>query len=94
MILPKFLYYCLSSPYFQSIVQSKLNGATTPHLYQRDITEFPVFLPPLSEQERIVANLEALRSDAQRLESLNEQEQATLKELKKSLLHQAFSGQL
>jgi type I restriction enzyme S subunit len=57
-ILPKFLYRYLSSPYFQQIVSSRLNGATTPHLYQRDITEFPVSLPPLSEQDRIVAILD------------------------------------
>ena len=57
-ILPKFLYRCLSSPYFQQIVNSRLNGATTPHLYQRDITEFPVVVPPLSEQQRIVDILE------------------------------------
>ena len=53
-ILPKFLYRCLESPYFQQIVNSRLNGATTPHLYQRDITEFPVFLPLLPEQLRII----------------------------------------
>ena len=57
-VLPKFLYHCLSSPYFQSIVISRLNGATTPHLYQRDITEFPVVLPPLPEQQRIVGILD------------------------------------
>ena len=57
-ISPKFLYRCLSSPYFQQIVNSRLNGATTPHLYQRDITEFPVVLPPLPEQQRIVGLLD------------------------------------
>ena len=57
-IHPKFLYRCLSSPYFQKIVNSRLNGATTPHLYQRDITEFPIVLPPLSEQRRIVGILD------------------------------------
>jgi type I restriction enzyme S subunit len=57
-IHPKFLYRCLSSPYFQEIVNSRLNGATTPHLYQRDITEFPVVLPPLPEQQRIVGLLD------------------------------------
>ncbi len=57
-ILPKFLYRCLSSPYFQRIVNSRLNGATTPHLYQRDITEFPVVLPPVPEQRRIVGILD------------------------------------
>ncbi len=58
LILPKFLYHCLCSPYFQDIVQSRLQGATTPHLYQRDISEFPVVLPPLSEQQRIVTILD------------------------------------
>lgn len=57
-VLPKYLYFCLLSPYFQDIVQSRLEGATTPHLYQRDITTFPVFLPPLEEQQRIVAVLD------------------------------------
>lgn len=72
-ILPKFLYRCLCSPYFQEIVQSRLNGATTPHLYQRDITEFPVVLPPLPEQHRIVgvldkafANLAAAKANAEK----------------------------
>jgi type I restriction enzyme S subunit len=62
-ILPKFLYRCLSSPYFQQIVNSRLNGATTPHLYQRDITEFPVVLPPLPEQKRIVGILDEAFED-------------------------------
>jgi type I restriction enzyme S subunit len=57
-ILPKYLYYILSSPYFQDIVKSRLMGATTPHLYQRDISEFPIYLPPFPEQQRIVAILE------------------------------------
>jgi len=50
--------FILSSPYFQDIVKSRLMGATTPHLYQRDITEFPIYLPPFPEQQRIVAILD------------------------------------
>jgi type I restriction enzyme S subunit len=57
-ILPKYLYLILQSPYFQEIVQSRLEGATTPHLYQRDIATFPIRLPPLEEQRRIVAVLD------------------------------------
>lgn len=57
-IEPKYLYYILMSPYFQAIVQSRLEGATTPHLYQRDIAGFPIHLPPLDEQRRIVAVLD------------------------------------
>ncbi len=57
-ILPKYLFYALSSPYFQSIVKSRLMGATTPHLYQRDIAQFPIYLPSLAEQQRIVSVLD------------------------------------
>ena len=40
------------------------------------------------------AKLDALATETQRLESLYEQKQAALAALKKSLLHQAFSGEL
>ncbi|HVE20718.1 MAG TPA: restriction endonuclease subunit S [Acidocella sp.] len=55
---PKFLYYDLCSPSFQKIVQDKIDGATTPHLYQREIRQFPIPIPPLPEQKRIVAILD------------------------------------
>lgn len=69
---PKYLYYCLLSPYFQKIVQSRLEGATTPHLYQRDITEFPVELAPLEEQKRIVAMLDQAFAALDRARALAE----------------------
>ena len=93
-ILPKFLYRCLSSPYFQEIVNSRLNGATTPHLYQRDITEFPVVLPPLPEQQRIVGILDEAFESIATAKANAERKLAALEALKKALLHQAFTGQL
>ncbi|PKR54048.1 restriction endonuclease subunit S [Thalassospira marina] len=56
-LLPKFLYYALSSPSFQRIVQERIEGATTPHLYQKDIRQFSISYPSLPEQKRIVAIL-------------------------------------
>ena len=52
------------------------------------------FPESLHEQRRIVAQLDALHAETQRLESIYQQKLAALAELKKSLLHQAFSGQL
>jgi type I restriction enzyme S subunit len=49
---------------------------------------------PLSEQRAIAAKLDALSVETQRLESLYQRKLAALDELKKSLLHQAFIGQL
>ena len=69
----KYLYHALCSPYFQKIVQERIDGATTPHLYQREIRQFPIPLPPLGEQRRIVAildeafaGLDAMRANAEK----------------------------
>jgi type I restriction enzyme S subunit len=48
----------------------------------------------VSEQRAIVAKFEGLREQTQRLESLYQQKLDALAALKKSLLHQAFSGAL
>lgn len=46
------------------------------------------------EQKRIVTQLDTLAAESQRLTRLYEQKLAALAALKKSLLHQAFSGEL
>ena len=44
-------------------------GATTPHLYQRDLVEFFIAFPPLSEQKRIVSKIEELMNLCDELET-------------------------
>jgi type I restriction enzyme S subunit len=46
------------------------------------------------EQREIVSKLKDLREETQRLASLYERTLAVLEALKKSLLHQAFTGEL
>ena len=53
-----------------------------------------IVLPPLEQQANIVEQLKALREETQSLESIYRQKLTALDDLKKSLLHQAFSGQL
>ena len=60
-----------------------------------DIKEIEVHFPKaLGEQRTIVAKLESLSAETQRLESLYQRKVAALDELKKSLLHQAFTGRM
>jgi type I restriction enzyme S subunit len=56
----KYIYYYLLSGHFQNIVYGRIMGATTPHLYQRDLVNFLVALPPSVEQNKIVAKVEQL----------------------------------
>ena len=58
------------------------------------IQELPVMLPPVKAQAAIVQTANDLRAETQRLESIYQQKLAALGELKKSLLHQPFNGEL
>jgi len=56
--------------------------------------EFFHIIPPIEEQKEIASSLEGLLENSQRLIRIYEQKLAALAELKNSLLHQAFSGEL
>ena len=45
---------------FQKLVKEKIDGATTPHLYQREIKYFPISYPSKTNQEKIVLEIESL----------------------------------
>ena len=59
-------------------------------LVKRAILPIPLY----PEQIALVKALEKLHCETQHLESVFQRKLAALDELKKSLLHQAFSGQL
>jgi type I restriction enzyme S subunit len=63
-------------------------------IYFKDLKSLVIPVPPIAEQKRIAAKLDALSEETQRLARLYERKHAALEALKKSLLHQAFTGQL
>ncbi|MDP1525570.1 MAG: restriction endonuclease subunit S [Rhodocyclaceae bacterium] len=69
-----------------SVNQANINGAK--------LKGYPIPVPSLQDQRIIVKKLNSIREETQRLESLYRQKLAALEALKKSLLHQAFSGAL
>jgi len=69
-----------------SVNQANINGAK--------LKGYPIPAPSITEQRIIVAILDSLREETQRLESVYQQKLAALDELKKSLLHKAFNGEL
>jgi len=70
------------------------SGSTVPHLTCGAVKELSIALPDLSTQRKVVDGLQEMHAETQRLESLYQQKLAALEALKKSLLHQAFTGQL
>ncbi len=75
-------------------LEKMAGGAVMPNLSNTALGGLPINLPPLERQSSIVEEIDALASETQRLESIYDQKLAALESLKKSLLHQAFSGQL
>ena len=89
-----FLFAFLSTQTVVDYVKERVNTLMQPNLSITDLRSMPIPVPPLREQEQITAQLGGLREETQRLAGLYERKLVTLKALKKSLLHQAFTGQL
>ena len=93
--LPGYLHiYFLHAPQSQEFLAKHAKGAIMAGLNMGLIQELPVMLPPIRFQAELVETADDLREETQRLESLYQQKLTALDDLKKSLLHQAFSGQL
>ena len=91
----KFIYYQMLTKRFQDRVIHGSGQATLPIINKSKWSALTVFLPAtLEEQEAIAEKLDAIREETQRLEVIYLQKLTALDDLKKSLLHQAFSGQL
>jgi type I restriction enzyme S subunit len=89
----QFIKYVISSPCFLNYAHKEATGATIKNVSLKSMREFKVPLPSSDMQTRIVRELDELKEETQRLESIYQRKLAALDELKKSLLHQAFSGQ-
>jgi type I restriction enzyme S subunit len=69
-------------------------GSSTKFLKLGMIKELEITLPPVQEQDRQLKLLSDLLEQVEDLESIYRQKLTALDDLKKSLLHQAFSGQI
>lgn len=69
-------------------------GTNIKSLNQGMLSALAIPFPPISVQKILVKKLESLSEETQRLESICQRKLAALESLKKSLLHQAFAGQL
>lgn len=69
-------------------------GAAHPHINLSDIKSYLIPLPPVTLQKQIATELDTLKAKSKRLGFIYQQKLATLEALKKSLLHQAFTGKL
>ena len=89
-----FLYWLLLSQQFTEYAINGSARAGMPKVNREHLFQFEFSLPEVEEQNRIVAVLDSTRAEVSHLQSLYTRKLAALDELKQSLLHQAFSGQM
>ncbi len=89
-----YLLAFLSSRQCLEQVERFKGGAAQPNLGAKDLKQFMLPLPDLAVQGKVVDEIVQLRAEIASLQSLYTRKLAALDELKQSLLHRAFTGQL
>ena len=89
-----FLKHYLASSMVISKMMKDAKGTTQKFVGLGYLRNFPINLPPHKMQHKIVEELDNLSEETQRLTRIYDQKLEALESLKKSILHEAFSGNL
>jgi type I restriction enzyme S subunit len=90
-----FLFYFLKhSALLKYVIYHSSRAAGQIGVTKETLEPYPIALPSLAVQKAVIENIQELESETQRLSRLYERKHAALDALKKSLLHQAFTGEL
>lgn len=84
----------LNSSFGRRQALSAAVGTAHPHLNLGDIKAIQIPVPPRDRQEAVMLQIEAVSSQVDRLQRNVDRSSDCLVDLRRSLLHQAFSGQL
>ena len=92
LVSQKYLFYYLQAQKEKFIALGK--GGAQPNISQTVLKEYPIPLPPLPEQQRIVSAIESLFAKLDRARELLEEVQDAFEEQKATILARAFRGEL
>jgi len=93
-LVQDYLYYLLGSQFVCRQFDALAAGSTVRNLNIELARRVVLPVPPLEVQQNIARHIEALEEETQHLTHLYERKLAVLEELKKSLLQQAFNGEI
>ncbi|SRR6266699_1711811 len=94
-LLPPFLNLFFQTPVYWENIRAGVSGSAQGGFNATKLGELVIPFPTsTTEQQSIVARLDALSGETQRLQSIYQQKLAALEALTKSLVHQAFTGNL
>lgn len=85
-----YLFYWILSTYATSQAEDTATGAAQRTVSLKSLRNFKIHIPPLSEQQRIVATLDSLKSKVDRLQANFEKISQECDALKQAILRQIF----
>jgi type I restriction enzyme S subunit len=92
-LLPDYFFQWLHSPHFIGAIDpGRSNGV--PHISHKSVEAIPFAVPTISEQRRIVAELDALQAQIETLKRQQAAAAAELDALLPAVLDRAFKGEL
>jgi len=94
LIDSRFFDYYFRSPLVKSSIKVYSNGVAQPNLSSANLGRFEFPLPPLAEQKRIVAKLDALKAKSARARTELARIETLVSRYKQAVLSKAFSGKL
>ena len=92
--LNEFFFHVFNLAAVRQAIHDSASGTKVRHTSPTKIGAVRAWFPPVAEQKRIAVQLDDLAAETQGLTRIYEQKLMALAALKKSLLHQAFSGEL
>lgn len=91
-VVSRFVMDWLNAPFILNLVKSLISGSAAPHLNVGEIRQFSIPLAPLSEQKRIVAEVERRLSVIDELDAVVSANLQRATRLRQSILQTSFSG--
>ena len=91
-LLPSYLLHFINSPLAKNQFNKRLKGIGVPNLHLEEIREVEIPLPPLPEQQRIVAILDEAFATIAKAKANAEQNLKNAKELFESYLQSVFAN--
>ena len=94
LLNPFFTKYYFDYYFSKTNIQQTVKGGVIKNLHLEDINKLPIYLPPLPEQQRIVAKIEELFTKLDAGVAALQKAKALLKQYRQSVLKAAVEGKL